>query len=276
MIRLCFRFDDPSATSNHALERDIVEVFARRGLALTAAVIPFGRVGKETVALGAEHVRHLIDAQAQRTVEVAQHGYLHERRSATPAGKPSEFHSLPELDQRELIGCGRDRLESVFGEKPTGFVPPWNAYDVGTLRALESLGYRYVSAGMEMPGLSSAIATVPRTCWLHNLRKAIAEAERFRMLHPVVVAVFHHFDFKESGEQSAYMTVEALGELLDWVRAHPGIAVATVGGAVQCRGPLAFGVRCHVLRKRLPWRFRFLLPEHALLSGPVAAARPGR
>jgi peptidoglycan/xylan/chitin deacetylase (PgdA/CDA1 family) len=276
MIRLCFRFDDPSATSNHALERAIVEAFARRELAFTAAVIPFRQVGDETVALHNEHVQHLIEAQARGTVEVAQHGLAHVRRAATPAGKPSEFHSLPETEQRELIERGRAQLESVFGRSAAGFVPPWNAYDRGTLRALEDLGFRYVSAGKEVPGLSGTVATVPLTCWLHNLRKALAEAERFRALHPVVVAVFHHFDFKESGEQSGYVTTAALGELLDTVRARADVTVTTLAGTVESRGKLAFGVRCQAWRKRLPWRLRFLLPEHALLSGPLAAARPGR
>jgi len=276
MIRLCFRFDDPSATSDHALERQIIGAFARRGLAFTAAVIPFRSTDAGTVALGVEHAAHLVEAQAQGTVEIALHGYFHSRRSSTPAGKPSEFYSLPESEQREMIERGAERLWAVFGQRATGFVPPWNAYDTGTLRALEALGYRYVSAGREVPRLSGAVATVPLTCWLHNLRKAIAEAKRFRALNPVVVAVFHHFDFKESGDQSAYITVDALGELLDWARADPGIAVATLGGAVESHGRLAFGVRCHAWRKHLPWRLRFLLPEHALLSSPLAAARPDR
>lgn len=269
MIRLCFRFDDPSPTSNHELERTIISTFARNNVPVTVAVIPYRKVDGNSISLHPDQARHLIEAQERGAIEVAQHGFFHLKRSAAPSGAPSEFCTLAHDAQREMIEHGADHLTRIFGQRAIGFVPPWNTYDATTVSVLEQGGYRYISAGWDVPGQSRALATIPRTCWLRNLRSAVAEARRFRAFAPAVVAVLHHFDFKESGEASASITMDSLNELLSWARSEASVVFSTLGGVANKNSSFEFGARCHMWRTRLPWRFRGLLPEHCLLTHPL-------
>lgn len=268
MIHLCFRFDDPSPTSDHRLERDIISLFARHGIPVTVAVIPSAKDG---IALRAQHVPHLIEAHDSGTIEIAQHGFSHQKRSITADGSPSEFYGLPALEQRSLLENGARVLREVFAEKPVGFVPPWNTFDANTASLLKELRYGYVSAAWEMP-TPAALPAVPLTCWLHAVRGAVAEANRFSFFGPLVITVLHAYDFRESGEAQAYTSLPELDQLLQWLSGQAKVRFLRLADVVAMNRSFVFGINVHHIRARLPWRIQGMIPKYALLTSPVRRA----
>jgi peptidoglycan/xylan/chitin deacetylase (PgdA/CDA1 family) len=129
MIRVAFRFDDPSATINAALEEAIFHALVRTGVPTMVAVIPFRWKGQQRITLDAVRAAHQIQARAAGTIEIALHGNSH---VAPPSKFNSEFYGLPAAEQHDKLGEGLRQLREVFGEVVGGFVPPFNSY-AGTL-----------------------------------------------------------------------------------------------------------------------------------------------
>jgi len=274
MINVCFRFDDPSPTSDHELERRILEIFARHVVPLCVAVIPFTRRGGDVVALSRECAGHLLDALHAGRIEVAQHGHTHLPRGIDRRGAQSEFAGLPVAQQSRLIAEGSEWLASVFGSTARGFVPPWNTYDRGTAQALDQAGFEFLSAGEDVIRFGR-LAVVPRTCTLRDARTTVERATDFELLAPLVVVVFHPDDFREfklppaPDEPPPFTDLDELDALLRWLRGLESVRV-------QALGAIAASVRRgQPLRAtselRLPWRIRKELPPLLVQSGEWSA-----
>lgn len=268
MIHVSFRFDDISPISDHSLERQIFVAFARYEIPLTVAAIPCCEVNGVDTPIGIANVAHLAEAVDLGAVEVAQHGYSHKANWQTANRVPSEFRGLPAKEQRERIEHGRDILTRALGVPPLGFVPPWNTYDEITVTLLHELKYRYVSAGWEIPRTEALLPTLPRTCWLHNLRSAMREAGAFSWLRPHLLVVFHAYDFKESGDSEAVTSIADLYTLLAWARAQEGVKFSNLyQAAASPISPLSLRIRER--RSLLPPRLRPLIPEFSWLRLPT-------
>lgn len=275
MIPIAFRFDDPSPVSDRVLETEILRCFERHRAPLTVAVIPFQRVSGELVALGSEQVSHIARLLRTGLVEVALHGYVHDECSRTPHGDPSEFWGVPLPQQLHLLGVGRDRLAAVFDSSPKGFVPPWNTFDENTIRAARAVGFDYISAARHLPRVADADAVlVPISCNVSHVKRAVAEAERFAPLRPVIVAVLHHYDFKESGSQNFRMDLHLLDRMLEWLTTHPGLSVSTVSHLAGQIPPAGWrrGATRWRIRNMMHWRIQQRIPGNCLLTGRIAGA----
>jgi peptidoglycan/xylan/chitin deacetylase (PgdA/CDA1 family) len=231
MISVCFRFDDPSAISDHELERRIFDIFSGFDVPLCVAAIPFARTRSgESVPLSPENAAHLIDASKAGVVEIAQHGHSHIQRGHDANGAHSEFAGVAAAEQTRLIREGMEHLAGVFHQRIKGFVPPWNTYDRTTIQVLDELGFEFVSAGWEVCK-SGTLPEVPRTCTLGTARRAIESALLFQSLAPVLVIVFHPDDFQEfrlpplPDEPPPFTNLEELKALLGWISKQPGIDV---------------------------------------------------
>jgi len=275
VIPIAFRFDDPSPASDRALEVEILRRFAERGVPLTVAVIPVCRVNGASMELEGAHVEHIAPLARAGLVEVALHGYAHEERNRTPDGDPTEFWGVPLAQQRELLKSGQRCLAAVFGAAPEGFVPPWNTFDAATVAAARAEGFRYISAAREVPRAADGhVPLVPISCSVSQVWTAVPEAERFRTLEPVVIAVLHHYDFKESGATNSRLDLAELDRILDWVAGHPALESATVS-RLAARIPPAHwrrSVRRWRIRARAHWRIQRRLPATCLLTGSLAGA----
>jgi len=274
MINLCFRFDDLSARSNHAVEALIFRTFAANRIPLTIAAVPYSHIGNQVIAFRSSDAVHVMDGYRAGTIEIAQHGFSHANRSPSPSGKQSEFAGVERNVQGQLIEQGRRCLTEVFGTRPLGFVPPWNSYDAITAEILARTGYRYISAGWEMPTSKERIVCVPRTTSLNDLESAIATARRFEWFSPAVVVVLHDYDFEESGEVGWSMNVRLLDKLLAWVNAQPSLATWTIGGAVERGLSSSTAVRWNAWRRRFPYRLRKLFPEAIIVTNPFQRSAP--
>jgi peptidoglycan/xylan/chitin deacetylase (PgdA/CDA1 family) len=251
MISVCFRFDDPSPTSDHRLEQNIIDLLERHGACCTFAVIPF-RVPKNdnrVLSWSEQKAGHLVEAADAGSIEIAQHGTTHVRLSETDAGVPSEFHLMPFDKQVERIQRGRFELERVFAEKISGFVPPWNTYDENTTKAVGKLGFKYLSPSLEI-FRSGQVAIIPKSCNMLGARAAVEEAIRFESLSPAVVVVLHPYQFEEfhkqpdPGERPPFTNLEQLGDLLAWLGRKRDLEVVTLEQLAESR-----------LQQQSPWRF---------------------
>jgi hypothetical protein len=277
MIRICFRLDDPSAASNHDLERRLLEVFARNSTPLCAAVVPFKRKGGSVVSVRPDNVPHLVEAQEKRLLEIAQHGHAHiPRGGKTADGRHSEFAGVSLEEQRRLITDGRQRLLATFKQPISGFVPPWNTFDRNTVHAVADTGFDYLSAGVRDRSFEPArLAALPKTAKLKHLtRETLGTLRRFTLLSPLVVVVFHGYDIVESGSKEAHLSLHDLDRLLAWLQDDPDIEAIHLKDAVGFDPhPASFWRPTDVsLLRFLPNRMRTWIPRNAVFPGVSPAA----
>lgn len=266
MISLALRFDDPSATSDHALESAIFDAAQRHAQQMTVAAIPYRQRGSTHVQLSSANCGPLLDAHSCGLIEIAQHGYSHDRLGSTPAGEPTEFWGTPPELQSQRVQGGQSVLENLFGSKVRGFVPPWNTSDAATLAALSELGFTYVSGGESTPRCPASLKNLPRTCQMADLKRVITEARPHAWMSPILIAVLHHYDFVESGSELARISLRNFGELLKWIADQPYLKRTSLGElSLQETGSLG---DLRTMRRLLPWRLQRYVPRDCLVSVP--------
>ena len=63
--------DDPSPVGDKEVERNILDIFARRDIPLCVAAIPFARTADGgTILLSRQNASHLVDASREGTIEI--------------------------------------------------------------------------------------------------------------------------------------------------------------------------------------------------------------
>ena len=274
MIPVCFRFDDPSPTTDKNLERRIIEILSSYGAHACFAVVPF-RISKsgEMSRWTEDLARDLIDAQQKGTIEIAQHGQFHKKISTTQSNSPSEFYGLPLDKQLDMIREGLEHLESIFGKTVDGFVPPWNTYDSATSQAVNALELGYISCDWTIYR-AGKLPIIPRTCNLRNIRSAIDSARRFKSLEPAVVAVFHPDDFEEfslppdPGDAPPCTNLREFEELMNWIRSQPDLKFERLGRLARSSksGRPLWALESYFWYSRLPPRIRKQIPKNILIQ----------
>lgn len=228
MIRIAFRFDDPSETSNQVVERGIVDVLSAHGACATFACIPFRLVDGERISLSRARAAPLIRAAQDGIIEVALHGHSHVRHTL-PSALPSEFATRSVQEQEALIVEGSAHFAEIFGKRPLGFVPPWNTFDDASLTALESAGFEYISAGAEHASRKrTALKQLHRTSHLSQIDAVVSECERFRQRQYTSILVMHHYDFFESGSKQAVIDLNGFHCILDRLTEIPDLRIASL------------------------------------------------
>jgi len=231
-IYVVFRFDDYSARSNTTLEREIINAFGMRNISFTVGVIPSVGAGKpffdpstsEVVKLPEEKAEILRSAARKGVIEVAQHGFSHQN-----IGERGEFRGLDYSQQIERITAGKELLENRTGAKVYTFIPPGNAYDMNTIKALGFLRYSVLSAYRGGDVVSSpAIIYLPNTCGIGYVKQCIFSARKSPNPAPFVVVLFHQEEFTEVGEVDGHVSWKTFIELLAWLSAQDDVEVVTI------------------------------------------------
>jgi predicted deacetylase len=224
-ITLVFRYDDFSTTSPVDLDRQVLDAFRKRNIAVTFAVIP-AIAGRD--ALHKETALPLTPGRAAILKDALQ-GYSHQ---SIPGRLQTEFAGVDGPRQEQLLRSGREILESRLGITIRTFVPPWNSFDGQTLAALERLGFGTISAGRRYkPAGQPPLRFVPGTCELTDLVKTIEWAREFGDAHTIVVVMLHPYDFKEHDTERGRTTLGELFRLLDWVKDQPDLETRTLDEA---------------------------------------------
>lgn len=262
-INVVFRMDDYSAGSSTEMELKVIDAFREHHAPVTIAVIPFVAPGEMSdgaapalISLTEEKVSILKQGIEEGVLDVALHGYCHQSLNAE---RLSEFGGLDYGTQVERLAKGRALLEGLLETPVTLFVPPFNHYDHNTLCALESLGLTAISAGTD--GVASEdckLDFLPAVCNLLLFRQAIQTARTSGDKQPIVVVLFHLFDFREVNQQLGRLTLPEFRDHLKWLRSQPDIRLLSVSQAIET----IEGLNAHrLLRNKRDHAIEGLLPS---------------
>ncbi|MDO7171381.1 DUF2334 domain-containing protein [Mariniflexile sp. AS56] len=239
-IKMVFRFDDYSAKSNTDLELKIIDAFRKNKVPFTIATIPFVIAGDEHsfapqngLPLTQEKANILKHAMNEGVVDIALHGYTHQ----VHVNDNNEFADLSYNIQKEKLVKGKKLLEDLIDEPIHTFVPPWNSYDINTLKAMETVGFSTLSADRGRIGNSNSnLNFLPFTCELPNIWNAITEArnevKNNKKSKPTIVVMFHEYDFK-SVKNTGNITISELNDLLKSLKTQEDISLFSIGGIIQ-------------------------------------------
>ncbi len=224
-VTVVFRYDDYSARSNTDLEVRLIDAFGRRGIPLVIGAIPcFRATGPDDgQTLPSDKADILREAARAGIVDVGVHGYSHLK-----TGWWTELAGLPYEEQLFRLRRGRELLHEAVGIEAETFIPPYNAYDHLTLRAMEQLGYTCLCAGKLGRLDDGSLRFLPSTCGLADARRSIESATRAGDSR-IVVILFHGFDLVPSAPESPdFLGWTAFEELLDWVVRRQDVAVRSI------------------------------------------------
>jgi len=261
-IIIIFRYDDFSVKSNTYIEENIIDIFKKRNMPITISVMPFissdeinnfdnsiknyqalsFTVKHEVLhdkfsspnyvtPLSSQKAEILKNGIKEGMIEVALHGYVHQDNQKHDNYK-SEFSGIDYNNQEKMIAEGENLLEDLLGKKITIFVPPWNNYDVNTLRAIEKLGFEYLSA--DIPGEVDGnvkLKYFPVTCGISQLENSINIARKMKYSHPIITVLFHSYDFIEDNNIKGVISINSLTSLLDVISSQSDISVLSINGA---------------------------------------------
>lgn len=237
-INVVFRMDDYSARSATDMELRVIDLFRKKDLSITFGVIPFVWAGnlndpspKDFLPLPLEKGDILRAGIEEGVLDVALHGYSHQTINEN---EQSEFAGLDYPSQVERLAKGKQLLEGMIGAPVTTFAPPWNRYDLNTLMALEEMDFTTLSAGWNGAATKeSKIRFMPATCSLPMLRDAVDAARTSSDEQPLIVVLFHLYDFREINAKHGVTTFQEVSDLLDWLKSQRDIRLMSIGQAAE-------------------------------------------
>ncbi len=153
-------------------------------------------------------------------VEAALHGFEHRVRN--PSGyRKTEYRNQPAQWQSNTMRLGRDVLTSALQRPVHVFVPPWNAWDEGTVQAQTQLDIDWISPDQhQADGLGSKSLKVAPQGTADPIAALAAMKSHDSPPGTVLVLVTHPFDFEKSGgEGEAYF--HALEDVFAYAESSP-------------------------------------------------------
>lgn len=223
---LIVRYDDYAPTPIYdrsipplVLERRLFELVEARRAKIVAGVIPFPHTDHPGQILDPKSVTvaqswlnnaddpwvKLLKEYVDRgVVKPALHGFEH-RNFPGDSHRKGEFAKHPPDWQKAALRVGRDALSQALGREILDFVPPWNAWDVHTATAMQSLNFRWLSPDLHHAEIGeTSIGIVPQTTWLPDQALEwiqICEAQADPALAgSIIVLVTHPFDFEPTSD----------------------------------------------------------------------------
>ena len=283
-IRVVLRYDDPSAKSNTEIETRLIETLRQYKMVCTFSIIPFvyaelpgSAQSAQEWPLPARKAEQLAAAAREGLLELAQHGYSH-RDNSPPGVKPSEFAGLDHDEQWRKIQAGRTFLENALGMDVRTFVPPFNTYDANTVRAAEASGFACLSADMwRTADPTSVMAFLPATCTPVDIKQAVADARQSGDPTPIVVVLFHEYEFVEIDAARGTMTFEQFLANLQWLSEQPDVRIVPMREITDADSSrYAANRRLISTPHLLPYRLRGRLYPMVLLSQAGVESALGR
>lgn len=188
-VNVVFRYDDYCMRPDSLQER-LLETFYKHRIPISLAVIPY--LGDNPLFEEGAYLSLLNTMNYEGLAEIALHGLNHSYLS----GK-GEFVGLSLQNQLDMLSKGKRVLDSLFVSTKT-FIPPFNAYDGNTLKALEILGFDCISSEMYKghPLSSKKLQYYPET--IDHPNKLIKAIEDNKNRNGIIILMFHHYDFDES------------------------------------------------------------------------------
>ncbi|MBI5094599.1 MAG: DUF2334 domain-containing protein [Candidatus Hydrogenedentes bacterium] len=248
-IEIVLRMDDSgygrhetikgAALSDAEITRRVIEIVTKYGAKISIAVIPnvvsgspgYHPANPEYRPLSScpEELSVLRDATKNPNVEICLHGWTHAALNRN-RGWISEFGGQPLEDQTARLKQGREELEHCLGIPIDIFVPPFDNHDHETLQALQVLGFKAISSGAQKSDDVEGLRYVPNTASLGDLRSVVAKASQ-SSAPGFIMALFHGFDFAESGLPGAQLSLTEFDALLGEIAANPVVRFTSIAAA---------------------------------------------
>jgi len=217
---LIVRYDDYSPRipmhqidAGEELETRLFELFRRHRARLVVGVIPFPVMDPEQQELDPlsdntppswlsqpnEWITLLREYVHNGTVDPALHGYEHRRHPPT-GYRHGEYRLQPYAWQLASLRQAQQMLSSSLDSRVDVFVPPWNAWDANTARALEELEFTWLSPDLNHAEYSGDQLNIAPQCTA-DPAQALQWIQKNQDLpgDVALVLVTHPFDF--AGEQ---------------------------------------------------------------------------
>lgn len=221
---LIIRYDDyvPRNTSDINvpgidLERRLFELFARYDATLIVGVIPDpapgSAEGNEPYVGDPAWLTHPDDEWVKLLREYVQsgvvipalHGHSH-LRSTPPGHRPGEFIDRDYDWQLRMLQEGRAKLAAAVGQSIDIFVPPWNAWNQDTAKALQTAGFTWLSPDLHHADLPKGkLLVAPQTT--ADPKDLIG---RTMLRDTYAVLVMHPFDFTGTGGEAYWRSLESV------------------------------------------------------------------
>jgi peptidoglycan/xylan/chitin deacetylase (PgdA/CDA1 family) len=242
-IIVVFRYDDCSSKSPTDLEIKLINAFQQYEVPATFGVIPYVSAGnqfdltvQDVMPLTAGKAEILRNAISSGILEVAQHGYSHQAVGVRSERVNAEFIGLDYDEQFRRIADGKSILQEMLGIQVTTFIPPWDSCDINTIRVLENLAFKSLSAnGLGVvagaSNESSRLKFLPATCKFLDLQNAVKSARKSSELQPVIVACLHPEEFREDYKRDCRLTYQDVVQTLAWVTSQEDVRLLTIGQA---------------------------------------------
>jgi peptidoglycan/xylan/chitin deacetylase (PgdA/CDA1 family) len=202
-VNIVFRYDDYRLIPDSLQER-LLETFNKHNIPISIAVVPCHN--DSLLFKEGAYLSLLKTMNCEGLVEIALHGLNHSNISGE-----GEFIGITIQKQLDMLSKGKRILDSLFDSTQT-FIPPYNAYDDNTLKALEILGFDCISSEMyDGHSLSSKrLQYYPET--IDHPNKLIKAIEDNKNRNGIIILMFHNYDFDES------FSMEKLDSLLMSIR----------------------------------------------------------
>jgi hypothetical protein len=234
-VPVVFRYDDYCASDDDRrmfVDRKVIDIHERYGTALVIGVVPAENPDGEwpTALLAEDHDRMmlLLEAIEKGFVEVGLHGYNH--ANLAEEGPPSEFRGISRHEQSRRIDAGKKYLEEWLEIEVDAFIPPFNTYDETTVELLQEKGFRVVSAAFGSgPDILEPMVSVP--CWIEfstiDIFLVFRTAEKRSAFTPIVL-LFHSYDFVESGDERAVLSLDEYEKIVAYVASSNRLQASTL------------------------------------------------
>lgn len=188
-IKIIFRYDD-FYLKKDSINEQLVNLFIKNRIPIVLGVIPFDKEEKLIMDGDYHFLPTLKKGINQNLIEIAIHGFNHEKISTF-----GEFSITPYSEQFRRMNKSKHALDSIFSVNTITFIPPWNSYDVNTLKAMEKLSLHYLSSSLSSnQNISSKnIDYLPYT--LDHPNKLLSTLDTYKSREGIIVLMFHRYDF---------------------------------------------------------------------------------
>jgi hypothetical protein len=223
-IKIVFRFDDYRLRSD-IVQDSIIYVFKKNRIPICLGIIPFDFDGLIYNQLNQEQLKDFKERISRNEVEIALHGFNHNdnkliMKTFMKSSGPSEFVNLKYSDQFKKIQRGKTVLDSLLNTNINIFIPPFNSYDGTTLKVLDSLKFKVISASIEGSSRSGKISYIPFS--LSDLTELTKVIESSRYDNLTIIAILHPYSFigEFPSEHAKPIYINKLDSLLSWIKAQ--------------------------------------------------------
>lgn len=192
-IKIIFRYDDYLLVKD-PFNDSLIDLFSKKDIPVCLGVIPFDNQGNSICSLNNNEISKFKALIYSGKIDIALHGFSHSQNRYNTG----EFPGLTYSVQLDMIKKASHWLDSILQIRIVNFIPPWNAYDQNTLKALEASGIKTISSGFygNQSGSSKVLKFIPYTMDDFSCLKSLVEHHGGENL--TIVVMLHQYNFIQS------------------------------------------------------------------------------